>query len=163
MRICNHDQSPWLNVADPAGVKPANSWSPVGYTSNWATEADIYSLSSKNWMSIILFLDSQNNTKTLNEKKLNISNHIHLYPNHFLWPHPVNYLQSLLLPVIPFHHCWRSSPSHWKYRRGWTRLNFCGRLSAYASHLVTDDWLNNKQSIKLLQQKKFNNSAVNIT
>ena len=35
-----HDQSPRKNVADPAGVESATSWSPVGRTSNWATEAD---------------------------------------------------------------------------------------------------------------------------
>ena len=34
-----HDQSPWKDVAIPAGVKPATSWSPVGRPSNWATKA----------------------------------------------------------------------------------------------------------------------------
>ena len=33
-----HDQSPRKNVADPAGVEPATSWSPVGSKSNWAIE-----------------------------------------------------------------------------------------------------------------------------
>ena len=37
-------KSPQKNVADPAGVKPATSWSPVGRASNWATEAS-YTLS----------------------------------------------------------------------------------------------------------------------
>ena len=32
-------QSPRKNVADPEGVEPAVSWSPVGRASNWATEA----------------------------------------------------------------------------------------------------------------------------
>ena len=37
-----HDQSPWKNVADLAGVKPATSWSPDGCTSNWATKAHFF-------------------------------------------------------------------------------------------------------------------------
>ena len=32
-------KSPRKNVADPAGVEPATSWSPVGRASNWATKA----------------------------------------------------------------------------------------------------------------------------
>ena len=32
-------KSPWKNVADPAEVETATSWSPVGCQSNWATEA----------------------------------------------------------------------------------------------------------------------------
>ena len=38
-----HDQSPGKNVANPAGAKPANSWSPVARTSNWATKAGLLS------------------------------------------------------------------------------------------------------------------------
>ena len=34
-----HDHSPWKNFADPARVEPATSWSPIGRTFNWATEA----------------------------------------------------------------------------------------------------------------------------
>ena len=32
-------KSPRKNFADPVGVEPAASWSPVGRASNWATEA----------------------------------------------------------------------------------------------------------------------------
>ena len=32
-------KSPWKNVADPVGIKPTTSWSPVEHASNWATEA----------------------------------------------------------------------------------------------------------------------------
>ena len=39
-----HDVSPRKNVADQAGVKPANSWSPVRCTFNWVTEDGFKSL-----------------------------------------------------------------------------------------------------------------------
>ena len=32
------------NVAEPVGVEPATSWSPVGRASNWATEAGLLAL-----------------------------------------------------------------------------------------------------------------------
>ena len=40
-RKCFMIKSPWKNVADPAGVNPATSWSQVRCTSNWATKARI--------------------------------------------------------------------------------------------------------------------------
>ena len=35
------ENSPRKNVADPAGVEPATSWSPVGRASKWATVAGL--------------------------------------------------------------------------------------------------------------------------
>ena len=35
-------KSPRKNVANPAGVERATSWSPVGRASNWTTEADTF-------------------------------------------------------------------------------------------------------------------------
>ena len=49
------------NVAEPAGVEPATSWSPVGLASNWGTEAGHDNMHKPVCKSAVSYTAQQNN------------------------------------------------------------------------------------------------------